>query len=266
MQEFNYVYNSEKENAPFAVKLRNLFEERGVVKRELAEYIEARTGEGVTRQAIGQWCKGYTCPNLKMVPIIAEFFGVSCDYLLTDTDIETPDTEIAAVCKYTGLSSDAVLTLNDCYSHRNYPKLNATASKIIATGLFSDMAAELSALEQESKNRLSSYDFMLTETTEKREIIQKIADLLQVDYMTLKWHLISMSHNSSFENQYNTVLPADVSCDLHRYNISRLCEDINDLFDYRKGFLNMSREELLDFLQLSEEQLKDMQNNRRRNE
>lgn len=270
MQEFNYVYNSKKENSCFAVKMRKLFEKKGVVKRELAEYIEARTGESVTRQAIGQWCNGITCPSLKTVPIIADFFGVSCDFLLTDTDIETPDAEMAAVCRYTGLSQDAVLTLNESYSSRNYPRLSKAASKVIESGLFSDMVAELSALEQKSEECLKSFDFMLTESSEKREVIQKIADVLQLDYMAVKRHLSLLSVDFEKQNQSMvaqdgklfslTALSSDVSCNLHRYGVAQLCEKLSDLFDHRRDCLSYSREELMECLLLSEERLKELQN------
>lgn len=102
------VYNEEKANSVFAVKIRKLFEESGKTHNNLAEYIEECTGESVTRQAVGQWCNGNTCPNLRTVPLIADYFGVSTDYLLTDTEIRTADTDMKAVCEYTGLSEGAV--------------------------------------------------------------------------------------------------------------------------------------------------------------
>ena len=105
------MYNEDKANAVFAVKIRKLFEENGKTHNSLAEFIEQRTGESVTRQAVGQWCNGNTCPNLRIVPIIAEFFGVSTDYLLTDTEIKTADIERKAVCEYTGLSERALESL-----------------------------------------------------------------------------------------------------------------------------------------------------------
>ncbi len=66
------------------------------------------TDESITRQAIGQWCNGHTCPNFKTVPVIAEFFSVSTDYLLTDTNIKTVNHGLRAACEYTGLSEEAV--------------------------------------------------------------------------------------------------------------------------------------------------------------
>ena len=75
-------FNEEKENAIFAVRLRELFEVKKATHNELADFIKAKTGDSITRQAVGQWCNGNTCPNLKTVPFIADFFNVSADYLL----------------------------------------------------------------------------------------------------------------------------------------------------------------------------------------
>lgn len=115
------VYNEEKANSVFAVKIRKLFEESGKTHSSLAEYIEECTGESVTRQAVGQWCNGNTCPNLRTVPLIADYFGVSTDYLLTDTEIRTADTDMKAVCEYTGLSEGAVNALRGLFEQAKAP-------------------------------------------------------------------------------------------------------------------------------------------------
>ncbi len=135
------MYNEDKANAVFAVKIRKLFEENGKTHNSLAEFIEQRTGESVTRQAVGQWCNGNTCPNLRIVPIIAEFFEVSTDYLLTDTEIKTADIERKAVCEYTGLSEEAVQKiqsiLRDTYGFSPYEA--TTFSNFIESEFFIDL-------------------------------------------------------------------------------------------------------------------------------
>lgn len=102
------VFNEEKANSVFAVKLRRLFEATGKTHSTLAQYIDEKLGESITRQAVGQWCNGVSCPNLRTVPIIAQFFDVSTDFLLTDTEIQTNKTDIKGACEYTGLSEKAV--------------------------------------------------------------------------------------------------------------------------------------------------------------
>ncbi len=119
------IYNEDKANAVFAVKIRKLFEESGKTHSNLAEFIEHQLGESVTRQAVGQWCNGNTCPNLRTVPIIAEFFGVSTDYLLTDTKIRTTNIDVRAMCEHTGLSENSVKYLISKKKPLEYKVLDA---------------------------------------------------------------------------------------------------------------------------------------------
>lgn len=44
MKETKYTYNDEKENAIFAVKLRELFKNKGASQQDLADYIEKAAG------------------------------------------------------------------------------------------------------------------------------------------------------------------------------------------------------------------------------
>ena len=77
MKATKNIYNPEKENAVFAQKLKGLFEESKIPQKKLAEFIQSETAESITRQSIGQWCLGKSCPPLRTIPIIAKFFNVS---------------------------------------------------------------------------------------------------------------------------------------------------------------------------------------------
>ncbi len=150
------IYNEDKANAVFAVKIRKLFEESGKTHNNLAEYIEQRLGESVTRQAVGQWCNGNTCPNLRTVPIIAEFFGVSTDYLLTDTEIRTTDAELKAVCEYTGLSETAIIKTKTALKEDFFfEELNIWVSRILQSDAFWDVANL--AMEHDHDNETARY-------------------------------------------------------------------------------------------------------------
>lgn len=61
----------------FAKNLRSLMENRKISQRALASHI------GVSYQAVSLWCAGKNYPECDMLLKIAEFFGVSTDYLLT---------------------------------------------------------------------------------------------------------------------------------------------------------------------------------------
>lgn len=107
MTKSKSTYNADKENSIFATKLRGLFDETKKTQQDLIDFIQLKTGKSPTRQAVSMWLHGNS-PDIKTVPIIANFFGVSTDYLLTETDIRPIDIELKAVCDYTGLSKTAV--------------------------------------------------------------------------------------------------------------------------------------------------------------
>lgn len=122
----------EKDKNIFSQKLKKLLEQHKETQKSLADYIAEVTGESITRQSVGQWCLGNTYPSLKIVPIIAEFFDVSTDYLLTNTDIETNETTTVAVCQYTGLSQTSVNVLSEFRAASIIIDLLNTQAKIIA--------------------------------------------------------------------------------------------------------------------------------------
>ena len=90
------------ENDVFPTKLRELMKETGTSQETLANFI------GVTRQSVGYYAQGQSSPDWKGLVKIAEFFKVSLDYLLTDSEIKSSDVGMQAACRYTHLSEDAV--------------------------------------------------------------------------------------------------------------------------------------------------------------
>ena len=92
----------EKNVTLFAVRLRELIERKNVTISSLAKCV------GITRQAVSQYCDGSTQPNAETIFKIARHFNVSADYLLGLSDVPSVDTDLKAVCDYTGLSQEAV--------------------------------------------------------------------------------------------------------------------------------------------------------------
>ncbi len=77
----------------FGQRLSKLFVDNDKTYTDLANYIKENTGETMTRQSIGQWCDGNTNPRAIYIPLIAGFFNVTTEYLLSSTDEKT-ETEI----------------------------------------------------------------------------------------------------------------------------------------------------------------------------
>ena len=61
----------------FSQRLKELRLEKNLSQKELAEKINKE----ITQSAIGLWELGKRVPNLEAVIILAEFFGVSLDYI-----------------------------------------------------------------------------------------------------------------------------------------------------------------------------------------
>lgn len=136
------IYNADKENTIFAKKLRELSKAKGITQQALADYIGEHTGETITRQSVGQWFIGSTCPSLRVVPLIAQFFGVSTDYLLTETKTKTPDEKIRAAVDDMGISEKSVENI------RAITASGLKADLLLESEQFSDILKHLSEIER----------------------------------------------------------------------------------------------------------------------
>ena len=99
------VLETEKEMLP--TKLRKLLEESKMTQTELAGRLN------MTRQNLA----GYLNGQIKVIPYdkivkLAEIFGVSTDYLLTDIQTRSPDMSMRTAVEMTGLSEDSIQMLN----------------------------------------------------------------------------------------------------------------------------------------------------------
>ncbi|MBO4949762.1 MAG: helix-turn-helix transcriptional regulator [Clostridia bacterium] len=59
-------------------KIRRLRQSKGITQKELAGMLYVST------QAVSKWETGKSTPNIQILPLIAELFGVSVSYFFTD--------------------------------------------------------------------------------------------------------------------------------------------------------------------------------------
>lgn len=71
------------------------------------------------RQKIADWERGKSTPSVDDIILLTKIFDISADYLLGLTETATPDTDIQAICKYTGLNESAVSTLCELHEPLN---------------------------------------------------------------------------------------------------------------------------------------------------
>lgn len=131
--------SSDNFNTALPSKLRTLLKDRNVTQQELADYL------GKTRQIISKYADGSCAPDWQTIVKIAEFFGVSADYLLGLTECASNNTDLRAVCDYTGLSEKAIQALRGERSSGNVNRdiLNFLIENEKISALFSSTQAYL---------------------------------------------------------------------------------------------------------------------------
>lgn len=111
-----------------AQRLRQLRKEAGLTRDGLSKAIEKKSGFSISKQMFDQYevlnqenakWDSVSGMSLEKLYYIADFYGVSTEYVLGLTDIRTKDTELAAVCEYTGLNEEAVRYLHECAKSKN---------------------------------------------------------------------------------------------------------------------------------------------------
>lgn len=65
-------------------KLFVIMNEKGISQKQLSEYIGASSGN------VSDWKNGKSAPTIDKLPLIADFLGVSIDYLLGHESKEIP--------------------------------------------------------------------------------------------------------------------------------------------------------------------------------
>lgn len=96
-------------NTIFAERLSELLKTR---KNEIG------TGQlakdlGVTRRVIELWVSKQSRPDIERLSPIADYFGVTVDYLVGRSNVPAPTLELAEISELTGLSIDVVKNLHN---------------------------------------------------------------------------------------------------------------------------------------------------------
>ena len=145
-------------NSTFDVRLRNLMSDTKTTQPQLAEAI------GVSRQAVGQWKDGNTVPDILDLHKISAYFGVSCDYLVGRTNAKSINPEIQIIMDYTGLSEEAIQTLNYNIKHDIFHKdeISAILSTLLSTGQFYVLLRYISDYLRQQRGFEASYSLLNT--------------------------------------------------------------------------------------------------------
>lgn len=92
-------------NDIFPSNLRGLISQKGTTITALSKVL------GISRQAVSQYADGTGQPNVDKLVKIADYFGVSSDYLVGLSDIQTRNETLQGIHNETGLQRDAISKL-----------------------------------------------------------------------------------------------------------------------------------------------------------
>lgn len=99
------TYDEKKAKGKFQKRLKDLTGDSETAKR-LKDYL------GVSIQTINAYKQGTLFPKVENLLQIADFFGISLDYLIGNTDIPNIDESLQAVNRVTGLSTNSIIKLH----------------------------------------------------------------------------------------------------------------------------------------------------------
>lgn len=98
----------EEQKKIFADRLGILRTQKKLSQEELAEALS------IDRGTIAKYETQKRIPSFEHLTIFANYFNTTTDYLLGLSEIQSNDTKLKAVCKYTGLSEEAVKSICNC--------------------------------------------------------------------------------------------------------------------------------------------------------
>lgn len=168
----------------------------------------------VTRQTITNWLEGKTTPDHATAIQLAQYFGVSLNWLLGISDIRTPTAALEDVCRYTGLTLEAVEALHKYdadHTNKIYGKLEKGAqlrilSQLIEAKVIQRLADHIAELEQNSK-KLLSIDSLNDTTYHDIDYLNKECDVNELKISKLLSHIEKYFDERERQNdKYNELL------------------------------------------------------------
>lgn len=133
------MQKQEKYNSTFATNLRDLIAQRGTTITAISKAL------GISRQAVSQYTDGTGQPNVDKLAMIADYFGVSTDYLVGLSEIPTRNETIRGIHEKTGLSEDAVSSLMTDQYVEDHKTANFVSFLIASEG-FERLVGEITKL------------------------------------------------------------------------------------------------------------------------
>lgn len=185
-------------------------------QKELAAHL------GVPDNTISYFCSGKRVPNAEQIIEISKFLGVSADFLLGLTKNTTTDSDLKAVCDYTGLTDEAVKKIVYARSEGIFDEELDILSWLISEEYVLELCTLLSGIRINSEGyvrQLKEYEELKKLcTNQDSENIKKILKDKWLEYQLM---------DDNLDTAYNDV-------DVERYRLIKFTEALSDIFDDRK--------------------------------
>jgi len=125
----------------FGEILTKLMDEKDITIKQLAEYLDCTT------QAISNYRLGKTTPNYEILIKLADYFGVSCDFLLTGVEPQDKREH-----QDLNLSGAAIKKLKECA-----PEILPLVDKMLSDNEFYKSLSNMNIFIKRNNNFLSAY-------------------------------------------------------------------------------------------------------------
>ena len=102
-----------------ANRLLSLREESELPRQKVADDL------GISRNSLEYYEKGKRTPDVGMIVRLAEYYGVTVDYLFGLNNVASVDPSMVSCSMFTGLSEKAINNIRDCESHIINPILES---------------------------------------------------------------------------------------------------------------------------------------------
>lgn len=209
-------------NDSFANKLKQLREKEGLSQTQLANKLN------ISRGSISYYENKERLPDIDVLLRICKYFNVSADYLIGLSDVASLDTDVQAVCQYTGLSEDSVKRLRIIYNgspslalkNEENIQIIDIVNKLLCDNDFSSIYLKLYLLSINSKN--------IVDVRYIEECMRNLCkgELSSIENIIRK---ITGKTDATFFEE----MELNKDCDLQRYGIENLFSRIVDNFDNR---------------------------------
>lgn len=203
-------------------------------------------------------------PTIEQINMYKDFFDVSLDYLVGETNAIKAD--MKEICEYTGLSEKAIKKINAYNNMRafsGFSEQRYIISNVLNTLIESDLFLEYLFLLGEMNSCSEKYIEYggVTIDDDKINTISKTLGIPQSQVMTL-FFSSEFSDDIKDENYYELAAEEhelERECELLRYRLFKCAESINEQFDRRKDidldFYQLDAKGIMDKLHITQEMI-----------